>query len=69
MLCALKRCVSSSLHLNQDYTLALLRHGGQTAVLQDLALGHMRSNNYSITEIFIDIFLLSIMSTNRFSPT
>ncbi len=37
MLCALKRCVSSSLHLNQDYTLVLLRHGGQTAVLQDLA--------------------------------
>lgn len=49
-----------------------LVHTGQTAVLQALALGHMRSNDYSTTKIFVDNFLLStlsIMSTNRGSPT
>ncbi len=66
--CALNRCVSSSLKLHQNYSLALQRHAGQTALLQALTLGHMRSNDYSTTEIFVDNFLLSIMSTNRFSP-
>ncbi len=43
-----------------------------TAVLQALTLGHMRSNDYSTTKIFVDNFLLStlsIMSTNRCSPS
>ncbi len=34
-----------------------------------LTLGHMRWNDYSTTEIFVDNFLLSIMSTNCFSPS
>ncbi len=68
-LCALKRCVSSSLELHQNYSFVLQRHAGQTAVLQVLTLGHMRSNDYSTTEISVYNFLLSIMSTNRFSPT
>ncbi len=66
--CALNRCVSSSLELHQNYSLALQRHAGQTALLQALTLGHMRSNDFSTTEIFVDNFLLSIMSTNHFSP-
>ncbi len=49
----------------------LQRHACQTTVLQALRpLGHMRSNNYSTTKIFVDNFLLSmssIMSTNRCS--
>ncbi len=68
--CALKRCVSLLL-LRQNYSLALQRPTGQTALLQALALGQMRSNDYSTTEIFFDNFLLltlSIMTTNRFSP-
>ncbi len=72
---ALKCCVCSSLDLppgGLNYSLALQRHTGQTAVLQALTLGHMRSNDYSTTKIFVDNFLLStlsIMSTNRCSPT
>ncbi len=59
----------SLLLLRQNYSLALQRPTGQTALLQALALGQMRSNDYSTTEIFVDNFLLlSIMSTNRFSP-
>ncbi len=48
----------------------LQRHACQTTVLQALTLGHMRSNNYSTTKIFVDNFLLltsSIMSTNHCS--
>ncbi len=56
--CALKRCVSS-FQLHQKYILALQRHAGQPAVLQALTLGHMGSNDYSTTEIFVD---------NNFSP-
>ncbi len=49
---------------------ALQRHAGQTTVLQALTLGHMRSNDYSTTKIFVDNFLLlSIMSINRCSST
>ncbi len=67
-------CVSSlELHPGGlNYSLALQRHTGQTAVLQALTLGHMRSNNYSMTKIFVDNLLLStlsIMPTNRCSPT
>ncbi len=66
--CALKRCVSLLL-LRQNYSLALQRPTGQTALLQALALDQMRSNDYSTTEIFVDnCLLLSIMSTNHFSP-
>ncbi len=64
-------CCLFSLELHPgelNYILALQRHTGQTAVLQALTLGHMRSNNYSTTKIFVDNFLLSIMSTNRCSP-
>ncbi len=67
--------MSSSLELHPgelNYILSLQRHTGQTAVLQALALGHMRSNDYSTTKIFVDNFLLStlsIMSTNRCSPS
>ncbi len=56
-----KRGVSSSLELHQNYSLALQRHTVQTAVLQTLTLGHIRSNNYSTTEIFVDNFLLLIV--------
>ncbi len=65
----------SSLELHSgglNYSLALQRHTGQTAVLQALTLGHMRSNDYSRTKIFVDNILmstLSIMSTNRCSPS
>ncbi len=55
-----------------NYSLVLQHHAGQTAVLQALTLGHMRSNEYSTTKIFVDNFLLStlsIMTTNRCSPT
>ncbi len=51
-----------------NYSLVLQRHTGQTAVLQVLTLGHMRSTDYSTTKRFVDSFLLSIMSTNRCSP-
>ncbi len=67
--------MSSSLELHPgelNCIISLQRHTGQTAVLQALALGHMRSNDYSTTKIFVDNFLLStlsIMSTNRCSPT
>ncbi len=66
--------LSSSLKLRPgglNYSLTLQCHAGQTAVLQALKLGHMRSNDYSTTEIFVDNFLLStfsIMLTNRCSP-
>ncbi len=67
----LKHCLFfSSLELRQNYIFALQRHAGQ--ILQAITLGHMRSNDYSTAEIFVDNFLLStlsIMSTNRFSPT
>ncbi len=69
--CALKHCVSSSLEVLQNYNLAIQHLAGQTAVLQALTLGHMGSNDYSTTQIFVDNFLLStlsITSTNRFSP-
>ncbi len=66
-------CVySSSLELHMNNSLALQHHAGQTALLQALTLGHMGSNDYSTTQIFVDNFLLStlsIMSTNRFSPS
>ncbi len=69
---ALKCCVFFSWSAGGlNYSLALQRHTGQTAVLQALTLGHMRSNDYSTTKIFVDNFLLStlsIMSTNRCSP-
>ncbi len=60
--CALMRCVASSVELHQNYSLALQRHAGQTAVLQAFTLGHMRSNDYLTTEIFVDNFLLSTLS-------
>ncbi len=63
----LQSTVSSSLELHQNESPAVQRHAGQTAVLQALTLGHLGSNVYSTTEIFVDNFLLSIMSTNRFS--
>ncbi len=55
-----------------NYILVLQRNAGQTAVLQALTIGHMRSNDYSTIKTFVDNFLLltlSIMSTNRFSLT
>ncbi len=67
-------CVSSSLKLHPgelNYSLMLQRHAGQTAVLQALLLGHIRSNDYLTTKIFVDNLLLStlsIMSTNHCSP-
>ncbi len=53
-----------------NYTLVLQRHAGQTSVLQAPTLGHMRSEDYLTTKIFVDSFLLllSIMSSNRCSP-
>ncbi len=68
---AAQRCVSSSLELHPgglNYSLALQRHTGQIAVLQALKLGHMRYNDYSTTKIFVDNFLLLIMSTNHCIP-
>ncbi len=62
----------SSLELHPgglNYSLSLQRHTGQTAVLQALTLGHMRSNNYSTTQIFVDNFLLLKMSTNHCTPS
>ncbi len=38
--------------------LALQRHAGQTAVLQALTLGHLGSNDYLMTEIFVDNFVV-----------
>ncbi len=35
------RCVFSSLELLENYSLALKRHTGQTALLQALTLDHM----------------------------
>ncbi len=46
-------CVSFFLELHPgglNYSLALQRHIGQTAVLQALTLGHMRSNDYSMLD-------------------
>ncbi len=68
-------CMSYFLELHpggMNYSLALQRHAGQTAVLQALTLGNMRSNDYSRTKIFVDNFLLltlSITLTNRCSPS
>ncbi len=67
---SLKHCELHPGGLN--YSLALQRHTGQTAVLQALTLGQMRSNDHLTTKIFVDNFLLStlsIMSTNRCSPS
>ncbi len=36
--------------------LTLQRHAGQPVVLQALTLGHMRSNDYSTTKIFVFFF-------------
>ncbi len=64
--------MSSSLKLHPGdlncRTLALQLHAGQTAVLQDVTWGHIRSNVYSTTKIFVNGFLLCIMSTNRCNP-
>ncbi len=49
----------SSLELHPgglNYSLALQRHTGQTTVLQARVWGLKRSNNYSVTKIFVDIF-------------
>ncbi len=67
--------LSSSLELHPgglNYSLALQCHTGKTAVLQAPTFGHMRSNDYSTTQIFVNNLLLStlsIMSTNRCSTT
>ncbi len=61
--------LSSSLELHPGRLSQSCATAGQTAVLQALTLGHMRSNDYSTTTIFVDNFLLSIMSTNRCSPS
>ncbi len=45
-----------------NYSLVLQRQTGQTAVLQAPALDHMRSNDCSTTEIFVDNFVLSTLS-------
>ncbi len=48
--------LSSSLKLHQgglNYSFELQRHTGQTTVLQALTLGHMGSNYYSTTKIFV----------------
>ncbi len=58
---ALKRCVSSSFELypgGLNYSLVLQCHTGQTALLQALTLGHMRSNDYLTTKIFVDNFIV-----------
>ncbi len=50
----------------QNYTVALQRHTGQTTLLQALTWGHKRSNDYSTTHFFgLPTFL--IMSNNHFS--
>ncbi len=57
--------MSSSLKLHPgglNYNLALQRHAGQTAVLQALTLGNMRTNDSSTTKIFVDQFLLLTLS-------
>ncbi len=65
--CVLKRCVS--LRLLNFIRITVSRYSSMlAAVLQALTLGQMRSDDYSTTEIFVNNFLLSIMSTNRFSP-
>lgn len=54
-----------------NYSLALQRLTGQTVLLQALTLSHMTSNDHSTTKIFVDnclLSMLSIMSTNCFSP-
>ncbi len=44
-----------------NYSLALQRHTGPTALLQALTLRHMRSNDYSTTKIFVDNFLCRLI--------
>ncbi len=39
-----------------NYSLVLQRHAGQTAVLQAITWGHMRSNDYSTTKYLSSIF-------------
>ncbi len=62
-ICSEAPCVSSSLELHPgglNYSLALQRHNGQTAVLQALALGHLRSNVYS-TNICRQFFIVDVV--------
>ncbi len=68
----LKRCLLLNCIQDGLTSLALQRHAGQTAVLQALTLGPIRSNDYSATKIFLNNFLLStlsIMPTNLCSPS
>ncbi len=41
-----------------NYSLKLQRHTGQTMLLQALALGYMRSNEYSTTKIFVNNYFM-----------
>ncbi len=68
---ALESCFITKSSCNSYWNHHWLGQTGQTAVLHALTLGHMRSNDYSTTKIFVVNFLLStlsIMSTNCCSP-
>ncbi len=54
----LKRCLLLNCIQDGLTSLALQRHAGQTAVLQALTLGPIRSNDYSATKIFLNNFFI-----------
>ncbi len=61
-------CSSLKLHPGGlNYSLALQRHTGQTAVLQVLTLGHMRSNDYSTTKICRQFFVVDVVDNVNLS--